>query len=121
MATISQIYSNLVIGGVIATGCFAGFGIAIRVEANKNLTPRAWARPVQILKNVLSPPYSLAWIRWAMKLRYIDLLSGIPGTGTRKGGWSGPTLRTNLDGVVLLRYHTLQFKVRYEKLRSNKT
>lgn len=112
MATLSQVYINLGIGGVVSTACFLVFGIAVHLEANKNLTPRAWARPVGVIKNCLSPPYSLGWISWAMSLRYIDLLSGIPGTGTRKQGWSGPTLRTNLDGIVLMRYHALQFKVR---------
>lgn len=111
MATLSQVYSNLAIGGVVTTTSFIAFGIAVGLEANKNLAPRAWARPIKVLKNCLSPPYSLSWISWAMSLRYIDLLSGIPGTGTREGGRSGPTLRTNLDGIVLLRYHTLQFKV----------
>ena len=92
--------------------CFIAFGIAVGLECNKNLTPRAWARPIKVIKNCLNKPYCLSWISWAMSLRYIDLLSGIPGTGTREEGRSGPTLRTNLDGIVLLRYHVLQFKVR---------
>ena len=112
MATLSQVYTNLAVGTVVTTLCFIGFGIAVRSESNKNLTPRAWARPIVVIKNCLTPPYSLTWIYWAMSLRYIDLLAGIPGTGTRMKGWSGPTLRTNLDGIVLLRYHVLQFKVR---------
>lgn len=111
MATLSQVYSNLAIGGVVMTTSFIAFGVAVGLGANKNLAPRAWARPIKVLKNCLSRPYSLSWISWAMSLRYIDLLSGIPGTGTREGGRSGPTLKTNLDGIVLLRYHTLQFKV----------
>ena len=111
MATLTQVYSNLAIGGVVMTTSFIAFGVAVSLEANKNLAPRAWARPIRVVKNCLAPPYSLSWISWAMSLRYIDLLSGIPGTGTRQGGRSGPTLKTNLDGIVLLRYHTLQFKV----------
>jgi len=111
MATLSQVFFNLGVGAIVTTACFIGFGIAVSCEANKNLTPRAWARPIGVIKNCLSPPYSLNWIYWAMSLRYIDLLAGIPGTGTRMKGWSGPTLRTNLDGIVLLRYHALQFKV----------
>lgn len=112
MATLTQVYTNLGIGAIVTSVCYIGFGLAVRFECNKDLTPRAWTRPVQILKNCLSPPYCVNWIHWALSQRYIDLLAGIPGTGTRKKGWSGPTLRTNLDGIVLLRYHTLQFKVR---------
>mmetsp|Transcript_37114 Transcript_37114/g.42454 ORF Transcript_37114/g.42454 Transcript_37114/m.42454 type:complete len:1352 (+) Transcript_37114:147-4202(+) len=111
MATLTQVYTNLGIGAIVTTVCYIGFGLAVRFECNKDLTPRAWTRPVQILKNCLSPPYCVNWIHWALSQRYIDLLAGIPGTGTRKKGWSGPTLHTNLDGIVLLRYHTLQFKV----------
>lgn len=112
MATLQAVYNNIALGAGVSTICFLAFGLAVNLEANKNLTPRAWARPVNVVKNVLKKPYCVSWISWAMQLRYIDLLSGIPGTGTRNQGWSGPTLRTNLDGIVLLRYHTLQFKVR---------
>eukprot|EP00533_Pseudo-nitzschia_delicatissima_P009379 CAMPEP_0116084330 /NCGR_PEP_ID=MMETSP0327-20121206/3747_1 /TAXON_ID=44447 /ORGANISM="Pseudo-nitzschia delicatissima, Strain B596" /LENGTH=1201 /DNA_ID=CAMNT_0003575273 /DNA_START=88 /DNA_END=3693 /DNA_ORIENTATION=+ len=111
MATLSAVYTNLLLGSGVTTVCFLAFGLAVRCEANKNLTPRAWARPVKVLKNCLKQPYCLSWICWAMSLRYIDLLSGIQGTGTREQGKSGPTLRTNLDGIVLMRYHVLQFKV----------
>jgi hypothetical protein len=115
MATLSQVYVNLAVGTVVTTVCYIGFGAAVRFECNKDLTPRAWNRPIQVLKNCLSPPYSLSWIYWAMTQRYIDLLAGIPGTGTRVKGWSGPNLLTNLYVIVLLRYHTLQFKVKLKK------
>ena len=115
MATLSQVYINLAMGTVVTTICYIGFGAAVRFECNKDLTPRAWNRPVQVIKNCLSRPYSLSWIHWAMSQRYIDLLAGIPGTGTRQKGWSGPNLRTNLDGIILMRYHALQFKVRINK------
>eukprot|EP00536_Pseudo-nitzschia_multiseries_P004604 jgi/Psemu1/253742/estExt_Genewise1Plus.C_770053 len=111
MATLSQVYTNLGVGAFISTVSYLGFGAAVRTESNSNLTPRAWARPVEVIQNCLSRPYCLGWIPWAMSLRYVDLLAGIPGTGTRKRGWSGPLLKTNLDGIVLLRYHALQFKV----------
>ena len=121
MATLYQVYTNLAIGGVVMSTCFIAFGIAVGLECNKNLTPRAWARPIKVIKNCLNKPYCLSWISWAMSLRYIDLLSGIPGTGTREEGRSGPTLRTNLDGIVLLRYHVLQFKVRTHQKKSRIT
>jgi hypothetical protein len=116
MASLTQLYTNLLVGGAMTTACFMSFGLAVAIEANRNLTPRAWARPVGVIKNCLKRPYALRWMTWAMSLRYIDLLSGIPGTGTRREGWSGPPLRTNLDGIVLLRYHTLMFKVRIESI-----
>ena len=112
MATLSQIYTNLGIGVIVATASCLAFGAAVQFDLNRNLTPRAWARPVSVVKNVLSRPYSLGWIVWSLSLKDVDLLSGIPGTGTRNQGRSGPTLRTNLDGILMLRYHTLQCKVR---------
>eukprot|EP00529_Nitzschia_sp_RCC80_P006547 CAMPEP_0113523150 /NCGR_PEP_ID=MMETSP0014_2-20120614/45558_1 /TAXON_ID=2857 /ORGANISM="Nitzschia sp." /LENGTH=1639 /DNA_ID=CAMNT_0000421233 /DNA_START=235 /DNA_END=5154 /DNA_ORIENTATION=- /assembly_acc=CAM_ASM_000159 len=56
-------------------------------------------------------PYCLSWIPWALNLTYLQLMEGIPGTGTRDGGWSGPTLKCNLDGIVLLKFHSLCLKV----------
>eukprot|EP00536_Pseudo-nitzschia_multiseries_P003826 jgi/Psemu1/237046/estExt_Genewise1.C_600084 len=55
--------------------------------------------------------YPLAWIHWAFQLTYRECMFGIPGTGTRKDGWEGPLLKTNLDAVILLRYHALLFKI----------
>lgn len=45
------------------------------------------------------------WISWCNNLTYDQLLRGVPGTGTRKGGLQGSLLKVNLDGIVLLRYH----------------
>ena len=112
MATLSQIYTNLLIGFAVSIVSCLAFGIAVHLERNRDLTPRAWARPVNIIKNVLSRPYCLGWIWWSFSLKDIDLLSGIPGTGTRSEGWSGPILRTNLDGILMMRYNKLQCKVR---------
>lgn len=39
------------------------------------------------------------------------MLCGIPGTGTRLKGWSGPKLKANLDAVISLRFQSLQLKV----------
>ena len=96
MATLSQVYTTLGIGAGVTVGCYLVFGAAVRYEGNKDLTPRAWSRPRAVLKNVLSPPYCVSWMTWSLSQRYVDLLAGIPGTGTRLNGWSGPTLRTNL-------------------------
>ena len=119
MANLYQIYSNLAIGGVVSLVCFIAFGISVGLECNNNLTLRAWARPIKVIKNYLNKPYCLSWIYWSMSLRYINILSGILGTGTCDEGSSGPNLWTNLDGFVLLRYHVLQFKVRNTKNKSN--
>jgi hypothetical protein len=112
MATLSQIFASLVMGSVVTTIALTGFGAAIRLERNSNLTPRAWSRPTQVIKNCVKPWYGLGWFVWALKQQYVDLLSGIPGTGTRNNGWSGPTLKANVDAVVQLRFHMLQLKVR---------
>jgi len=53
----------------------------------------------------------LGWIPWTLRMTYSDLLAGIPGTGTRKGGLAGPLLRCNLDAIVLLRFHALGLKL----------
>jgi hypothetical protein len=45
------------------------------------------------------------WIPWTLSISYDQLLRGVPGTGTRKGGMEGSLLRVNLDGIILLRFH----------------
>jgi len=55
--------------------------------------------------------YPLAWIKWSYLLTLKQCLFGIPGTGTRNGGLHGPLLKVNVDGVVLLKYHTMLFKI----------
>jgi hypothetical protein len=93
------------------------FGVAVDREWNSQLTPRAWSRPVPVVKNVLTDKwcglriYSLSWILWARKLTYPQGMTGIPGTGTRSDGWAGPTLKMNLDGVILCKYHQMLFKI----------
>jgi len=52
-----------------------------------------------------------SWIPWSWRLTYPDMLGGIPGTGTRNNGWAGPTLKVNLDGIIMLKYHALLSRV----------
>lgn len=111
MSTLSQLYVTVITGVVITSASFFAFGSAVRLQKNSNLVPRAWSRPVQVVKNNLGQPFCLSWLAWAIRQKYIDLLAGIPGTGTRMQGWSGPTLKTNLDGVIMLRYHVMLLKV----------
>ena len=51
------------------------------------------------------------WIRWTLGLTYDTMLRGVPGTGTREGGMGGSLLTVKLDGIVLLRFHTVAMKV----------
>jgi len=54
---------------------------------------------------------TFGWIPWTLSLSYETLLKGVPGTGTRKRGMEGAMLKVNLDGIVLLRFHALAFRV----------
>jgi hypothetical protein len=112
----------LVTSVVSLAGSMVLFAIAVHFEWNANLTPRAANRPKKVLKNALLHgmpekykdkiyAYPFAWIQWAYNLTYKQCLLGIPGTGTRKDGWEGPLLKTNLDAVVMLKFHTLLFKI----------
>jgi hypothetical protein len=117
MAQLSQIYITTLVGVVLSVVFSALFGLAVQQEWNSQLTPRAWSRPVKVLKNVLTDRicglriYSINWMIWALKLTYPEGLAGIPGTGTRSDGWDGPTLKMNLDAVILCKYHRMLFKI----------
>lgn len=97
------------------------FGFAVHKEWNDDLTPRVANRPKNILKNAMlhhlpkwmNKPilYPITWIAWAYYLTYDECIKGIPGTGTRKDGNEGPLLKTNLDAIIMLRFHTFIFKV----------
>jgi len=98
-------------GCITASLSLLGVSCAIGCGGHRLLAPRTMARPDRVLKNVLKRPYGIRWIPWALGLSYKDLLEGIPGTGTRRDGWSGTTLRTTLDGVVMIKFHTLCLRV----------
>jgi hypothetical protein len=98
------------------------FALAIHFECIEDLAPRAANRPKAVMKNAILHGFSeehkhkiylypFAWIVWAYNLTYKQCIEGIPGTGTRKNGWEGPLLKTNLDAVILLKFHTLLFKI----------
>mmetsp|Transcript_6267 Transcript_6267/g.15804 ORF Transcript_6267/g.15804 Transcript_6267/m.15804 type:complete len:1341 (-) Transcript_6267:79-4101(-) len=111
MATVQQILNSTLGGSIVTVASWTFFGLAVRFGGNSNLTPRAWSRPREVIKNAISPPYAFGWITWAVRLKYIDMLVGIPGTGTRKKGWSGPPLKANLDAVIAMRFQSLQLKI----------
>jgi hypothetical protein len=111
MATLQQIYVNIGTGMVIAFVSFGLFGLAIERGYTNEVAPRSWARPKSILKNVLKRPFAFSWISWSLRQSYPDLLDGVPGTGTRNDGWTGPMLKVNLDGIIMIKYHVLLLKV----------
>lgn len=140
-ATLAQVVNTFLLSSLFGVCALILFGIAIWQEWNAQLTPRASNRPPKVLKNALvgSRPreqsqnndddgdgdkgsnnqcrrwwnrlYCVTWIGWARRLTYQQALEGIPGTGTRDGGWAGNELRINLDGIILLKYHRLLAKV----------
>ena len=119
MAQLDQIIWSNITWGACGIFFICLFGIAIKFEWNSQLTPKAWNRPRNVLKNVLKTHklfgcwnlYPVTWFLWARKLTYPMGMEGIPGTGTRDDGWSGPTLKMNLDGVILLKFHRMLFKI----------
>ncbi len=124
MATFQAIGLNLAIGSAVFAASLVAFSTAVHWEWNAELAPRTWARPTEVLKNVLqgqgqagSPSrksgrfYGISWIPWTLGLSYQQMLEGIPGTGTRRNGWSGSMLRCNLEGIVAIKFHALCFKV----------
>jgi hypothetical protein len=133
-ATIKTTLSTLVflpslLSVIVTAVCLLLFGLAIHKNWNDDLAPRAANLPKDVLKNVLlyyhnqnknktnkymdklTSFYPTAFIIWSYNLTYKQCLQGIPGTGTRNKGWDGPLLKVNLDGVILLKYHTLLFKI----------
>ena len=111
MATFQQIIVNLIVGIIIFLGSIGLFGGAVRFEYNRHLAPRTWSRPIKVLKNVLQGCYCCKWYSWGLNLSYTQLLDGIPGTGTREDGWAGPKLKTNLGGIIMLKFHKMLMKI----------
>ncbi len=119
MAQLNQIIWSNITWGACGIFFMCLFGIAIKFEWNSQLTPKAWNRPRNVLKNVLKQHsilgcwnlYPVTWFLWASRLTYPAGMEGIPGTGTRDDGWTGPTLKMNLDGVILLKFHRMLFKI----------
>jgi len=111
MATFRQLYVNFFTGVGVATLSLFLFGLALRFGYHAEIAPRSWSRPRGILKNVLKAPFGITWMFWSWKQTYPNLMAGIPGTGTRQGGWAGPLLKVDLDGIIMIKYHVLLSKV----------
>jgi hypothetical protein len=120
MAQLSAIFTTQILYGAAGIAFIGLFGLAVRMEWNAQLAPRSANRPRSVLKNALQSKkmccglfrlYPVSLFLWAMRLTYPQGLQGIPGTGSRNNGWAGPTLKWNLDGVIMLKYHRLLMKV----------
>jgi hypothetical protein len=113
---------TFILGGCVTFVSLLFFGFAVHKGWGDDLTPRISNRPKMVLKNAMFYHlphwmkgswmwYPIAWIGWAYHLTYKECLKGIPCTGTRNDGFEGPLLKTNLDAVIMMRFHTLLFKV----------
>lgn len=122
--SLMQLVGLPVVGGLIfLASIMLFFGLAIQNGWTDDLAPRIANRPKQVVRNAMLYHckenswatskfwYPMAWATWAYKLTYKECLLGIPGTGTRKNGWEGPLLKTNLDAVILMKFHGFLFKV----------
>ena len=119
MATLQQLGVTLGVGCCILTTTLGLFAGAIRLRIT-HIAPRCEARPRTVIHNSdpdkdpsqdRGNPFLLGWVFWTLQLSYHTLLHGVAGTGTKDGGLSGNLLRTNLDMIVLLRFHALGLKI----------
>ena len=117
MTTLESIAFTMAGGTCIAVVSIAAFGVAVS-SRHPFIAPRCSARPKDTIYNP-DPQHScqdrgsplLGWITWTLGLTYDEMLRGVPGTGTREGGMAGSMLAVKLDGIVLLRFHTMAMKV----------
>ena len=117
MANLAAIGFTVVAGMGVFTVSLVSFGIA-RKNQSTFIAARCEARPKTVIYNPKPKVRSqdrgnpiVGWIPWVMSLTYATMLSGVPGTGTREKGLSGLMLKVNLDGIVLMRFHHLCFRV----------
>lgn len=115
--TLESMGISLGVGLGVAFFTLMLFGLAVRSRCIY-IAPRCTARPRDTIYN--SKPSNdsqrrgspmFGWMWWARSLSYETMLKGVPGTGTRKGGLEGIMLKVNLDGIVLLRFYALCFRI----------
>jgi hypothetical protein len=117
MATLTAIGFTVVAGTCGFAVSMISFGFATSKQS-AFIAARCIGRPKTVIYNP-NPTHTCqdrgnvfwGWVPWVMKLTYATMLSGVPGTGTRDGGLSGLMLKVNLDGIVLMRFHHLCFRV----------
>jgi len=117
MATLTAIGFTAVAGICGFTISMTLFGFATWKQSTF-IAARCIGRPKTVIYNP-NPTHACqdrgnviwGWVPWVMNLTYATMLSGVPGTGTRDGGLSGLMLKVNLDGIVLMRFHQLCFRV----------
>ena len=114
--TLESIFLTSMGGLVVTAMSLLAFGITVQRQFALSAAPRCIARhPNTIYKprseargdsQVRGNPFT-GWIGFVMGLSYDEMMMGVRGTGTRDEGYSGTLLRLNLDGIVLLRFHSL--------------
>ena len=117
MATLTAIGFTAAAGICGFAVSMASFGVAKSIQS-EFIAARCVGRPRTVIYNS-NPSHACqdrgnmfwGWVPWVMKLTYANMLGGVPGTGTRDGGLSGLMLKVNLDGIVLIRFHHLCFRV----------
>ena len=117
MTTLQSIAFTLAGGSCVTVLSLVGFGLAV-AHRHPYIATRCTARhpntiycaaPSHSCQDRGSPTFG--WIGWTLGLTYDTMLRGVPGTGTRDGGMAGSLLAVKLDGIVLLRFHTVAAKV----------
>jgi len=117
MATLTAIGLTAVAGTCGFAVSMISFGLATWKQSTF-IAPRCIGRPKTVIYNPNPTDATQdrgnlfwGWVPWVMKLTYATMLGGVPGTGTRDDGRSGLLLKVNLDGIVLMRFHHLCFRV----------
>ena len=117
MTRLDQIAVTMAAGFIVQTTAIVLFGIAQKTRST-HIAPRCEARPRNVIYNPNPTDPSqdrgnawVGWVFWVLKLSYDDMLSGVPGTGTRDGGLSGRLLRVNMDNIVMLRFHSYGLRI----------
>lgn len=117
MTRLAQIGVTVVVGFIVLSVAILFFGIAVKLRST-HIAPRCEARPRNVVYNPNPADPSqdrgnawLGWIPWVLKLSYEDMLTGVPGTGTRDGGLGGNLLRVNMDNIVMLRFHSYGLRI----------
>ncbi|CAB9496980.1 CSC1-like protein [Seminavis robusta] len=117
--TLQQVGFTLATGVATLAVILFLFAVAVRLRCT-NIAPRCEARPREVIYNpnlLAEPsqkrgnPFFLGWVFWVLGLSYDQLLSGVEGTGTRRGGMKGELLKVNLDHILLLRFNALCLKI----------
>ena len=117
MTRLDQIGVTVGVGFFVQSMAIVFFGIAVKMRST-HIAPRCEARPRNVIYNP-NPTHPsqnrgnawLGWVPWVLKLSYEEMLTGVPGTGTRDGGLGGRPLHVNMDNIVMLRFHSYGLRI----------